>query len=72
MQRFSNMGIKRVTIHLSECLLCLLLIREIRKILEKRCPNNPTVAHRQDKFVEPNILITKLTQRYLAWGEMLR
>ena len=43
-----------------------LLIREIKKIRKKRYPNNPTVAHRQDKFVEPNILITKLTQRYLA------
>ena len=43
-----------------------------KKILKKRYPNNPTVAHRQDKFVEPNILITKLTQRYLAWGGMLR
>ena len=37
-----------------------------KKILKKRYPNNTTVAHRQDKFVEPNILITKLTQRYLA------
>ena len=43
-----------------------------KKILKKRYPNNPTVAHRQDKFVEPNILITKLTQRYLACGGMLR
>ena len=60
------MGVKRVTIHSSECLLCLLLIREIKKNPKKRYPNNPTVAHRQDKFVDPNILITKLTQRYLA------
>ena len=43
-----------------------LLIREIKKIRKKRYPNNPTVAHRQDTFVELNILITKLTQPYLA------
>ena len=43
-----------------------------KKNPKKKYPNNPTVAHRQDKFVEPNILITKLTQRYLACGGMLR
>ena len=39
---------------------------------KKNSKKKDTVAHRQDKFVEPNILITKLTQRYLACGGMLR